>query len=74
MAKETEIANYAKDKQLWNPSIAAHKLPNDDDDYDFGEYKCFCNENYISKNKISVIITVHRDNNNNIIMKTSYNA
>ena len=23
-----EIANYAKDKQLWNPSIAVHKLPN----------------------------------------------
>ena len=22
-----EIANYAKDKQLWNPSIAMHKLP-----------------------------------------------
>ena len=22
-----EIANYAKDKQLWNLSIAVHKLP-----------------------------------------------
>ena len=24
---DEEIANYAKDKQLWNLSIATHKLP-----------------------------------------------
>ena len=36
-----EIANYAKDKQLWNPSIAVHKLPADDDDDDLDNTFCF---------------------------------